>query len=319
MELRGSRLTLVLLLVSIVCCERVPEPADTGGARRETRHAPLPPWRRPHPPPPPPPPRPGQRGLQPRPEETAALHPRHPLRLYSHRDGPHVHPAPRPGPPHGQDFQLGPPHGLDFQLGPPKGPDFRPGPPKGQDFQPGPPHGPDFQLVPPKGQDFRPGPPHDGPDFRPGPPSRPEFGPGPPLSSDIRPERPHYEKFRSEPPHGQEPGPSLQQQDEFSFGFGDSSLSQQQRDEYPGSPQPDFHSEPKSGCRINGKMYAPGQSWHLANCRRGTCVKFGHNYYVSEDRCSVKYHNANYACVIYQDKDRPYPDCCPYYRCNPEN
>ncbi|XP_037083161.1 uncharacterized protein LOC119103650 [Pollicipes pollicipes] len=78
------------------------------------------------------------------------------------------------------------------------------------------------------------------------------------------------------------------------------------------------HGPAEIGCSINGEMYQPGQSWYLPGCRRGTCVKFGYNYYVSEDRCKTEYYNSNYACVIYEERNRRYPHCCPYYKCNPE-
>ena len=130
-----SQLVLVLLvLVLVLCgfgavrCELPPWRPELSGLHRESRHRPLPP------PPPrhhrPPSYHPGHRGLQPTPDDILALHPSHPLRFYSQRDGPPhgphrgppPHPAPRPPPhpapsQHQPEFGPGPQHQSEF--GPP--------------------------------------------------------------------------------------------------------------------------------------------------------------------------------------------------------
>ncbi|XP_071541368.1 uncharacterized protein [Panulirus ornatus] len=95
----------------------------------------------------------------------------------------------------------------------------------------------------------------------------------------------------------------------------------------PPAKQQDSPSEEKQvvahegpgGCHTKEGFYFAGQKWYVKGCRRRTCIHFRGSFITETDSCDSEIFNTTYKCIVQVDTTAQYPDCCPTYRCNPDN
>ncbi|XP_042227109.1 uncharacterized protein LOC121869647 isoform X2 [Homarus americanus] len=73
------------------------------------------------------------------------------------------------------------------------------------------------------------------------------------------------------------------------------------------------------GCHTTEGFYFAGQTWYTKGCRRRTCVHFRGTFHAETDSCDTEIFNTTYKCIVVVDTNAQYPECCPKYRCNPDN
>ncbi|KAK8719190.1 hypothetical protein OTU49_017510 [Cherax quadricarinatus] len=77
--------------------------------------------------------------------------------------------------------------------------------------------------------------------------------------------------------------------------------------------------EGPGGCLTSEGFYYAGQIWYTKGCRRRTCIHFRGTFITETDSCDSEIFNTTYKCIVLVDIHAQYPDCCPKYRCNPDN
>lgn len=80
-----------------------------------------------------------------------------------------------------------------------------------------------------------------------------------------------------------------------------------------------FAHEGPGGCHTKEGFYFAGQKWYVKGCRRRTCIHFRGSFITETDSCDSEIFNTTYKCIVQVDTTAQYPDCCPTYRCNPDN
>lgn len=81
-----------------------------------------------------------------------------------------------------------------------------------------------------------------------------------------------------------------------------------------------FRSEDgPGGCNTNEGFRFAGEIWYAHGCRRRKCINFKGSFFTETDSCDTEFYNTTYKCIIQVDTQADYPDCCPKYKCNPDN
>ncbi|XP_068210629.1 uncharacterized protein [Palaemon carinicauda] len=153
------------------------------------------------------------------------------------------------------------------------------------------------------------------------PPPRSHLPQRPPTLGPLGKQGPPFSPFRTKEewsgPFGSLQHPPAVSQ-HFPNGPGHDSPPHGFRDVPAGGPHEVLKDGP-GGCNtVEGFRFA-GEIWYANGCRRRKCIHFRGSFFTETDACDTEIYNTTYKCIIEVDTQAQYPDCCPRYRCNPDN
>ncbi|KAF2359118.1 hypothetical protein FHG87_010125 [Trinorchestia longiramus] len=61
------------------------------------------------------------------------------------------------------------------------------------------------------------------------------------------------------------------------------------------------------------------ERWFGRDCTRHTCVVFRSRHFIETDSCESEIRNTSYRCFVVADEKADYPQCCPRFKCHPDN